>query len=912
MQGRANFQDAQQGFQDLGKDAEAAAKSMRLFAASVVFHRIGAELTAVGDAMAELSKSAFEVHTRWETGMALVRTQTELTNREFARLDDQALNMAKNIARPLEETAEGLYDVFSSIDVNQKQALMLTEQFSKAAVAGGTGIRDTARAAIGALNAMEIPVENVGHVLDVQFRLVEKGIGTYSDFIGVLGDVYPPAAAAGQSLEEVSAALAFATRQGLQASKAGISVARALDMLTRPQYVKSIKEVLGVDVVDKATGDFRALSDVITDMAGQLTHLSKPERKEVLADIFGQGEIRAMRFFNIAIENFEGLNKMVGHFSDKEVKGRMLNAFGIMDDTMGATLQKMRNHFEAIGSVLAKVFWPQLKAVFNLIERLLIAFDKLPAPMKKVLASLFLIATAFAMVGGRILTFTANLMGARALMLLAGQSMASLTKEMLANAALVAKFALKIGLLVAAFVALLYLWDRNKAAAIAFTVVLVSLFAILKAQQIASFVETLKILAMYMGDRLVKGVTAARNAIFGLHLTMSIATTTSAGLSLSLAAARAAALALWAALKPLLLLAAAAIAIVFTIKILWEGIGQALGTSGLEGVMAETQKKLDDWARLQELAVNVDAGTASLESYIKMANDFFGRYGYDALKKYGAETTRFIQEHRGMDASSERLTGMAEAYKELEKTQRGARRAQREFNETIGKVAEFAGMSGDALKEWKTSTADSLDFVSTAFERIGNKAKGSAEKMIEAVRKQIESITNFKDNMRQLEKEGLDPYVAAVLTSMGKAGAIQAQYLRDGTRKDVAEFSKSFLKLVGIQEGLPGFMARIYGKGASAINGMSDSVRTLLGLLDQMPSRVAASIAQLENLPANVSTPRVSGGGRTPQAAPRYGADAVPRASMVIQTNINTVAGVPDLTRGAMEEVRWYEMTRGY
>src|SRR5207237_6404073 len=107
-----------------------------------------------------------------------------------------------------------------------------------------------------------------------------------------------------------SGALAFATRNGLNTAKAAISVARAIDLITRPKNAANLRKVLGIDVVYKATGQYKQLNQIITEMGTKMAGMKQPEVIKTLRDIFGQGDIRAMRFFKVAIPNFRELNTL--------------------------------------------------------------------------------------------------------------------------------------------------------------------------------------------------------------------------------------------------------------------------------------------------------------------------------------------------------------------------------------------------------------------------------------------------------------------------------------------------------------------------------------------------------------------------------------------------------------------------
>lgn len=422
--------------------AERTARSMKLFAASIVGGHIGRGMEQAGRALLNVGKSMTESAIAFDKGQRTIRTQLELTDKQYASMNRSVIKMAKTLPLPMEQIQEGLYDVYSSMDVTGREGIRLTKLFARAAVAGNADIRSTSRAAIGALNAFDLPLTKTNDVLDTQFQLVKYGVGTYEEFIQVLGEVYPSAVAADQSLESMSGAMAFATRNGLQASKAGISVARALDMISRPNYAKEIKKNLGIDIVDEATGTYKDLTTIMEEFSGKLGHLSKPEQREALADIFGAGEIRANRFFLMALNNTEELSDMTAKFGDKNRAGAMDDAYKKMAEALGNQIERVKSHLIAIGTVLGTSFFPVIRDGLEIFEKLLGYFEKLPEPVQKLVANTIVLGGVFGLVGGKLVSFASSIAGALALMNMAGLTWAGVGATL---AGTVATFALVAG-----------------------------------------------------------------------------------------------------------------------------------------------------------------------------------------------------------------------------------------------------------------------------------------------------------------------------------------------------------------------------------------------------------------------------------------------------------------------------------
>src|SRR5688500_7150086 len=160
---------------------------------------IGVGAAAVGW-LVESSKKASE----FEHGIALVATQLDKVKGSQKELGDIVKKVGREVAVPLADLDEGLFDIFSSMDVNLPQAEKLLMQFSKAAVTGSTNLQTAGRATIAIMNAWHIPVDEVNRVLDVQFQLVRKGVGTYEEFASTIGRSIPSAQRAGQSVESLA------------------------------------------------------------------------------------------------------------------------------------------------------------------------------------------------------------------------------------------------------------------------------------------------------------------------------------------------------------------------------------------------------------------------------------------------------------------------------------------------------------------------------------------------------------------------------------------------------------------------------------------------------------------------------------------------------------------------------------
>src|SRR5690606_18803397 len=120
-----------------------------------------------------------------------------------------------------------------------------------------------------------------------------------------IGLAIPATSRAGQEIETLGAMIAFLTRNGLSATRASTSAARALELFAHPKTVERL-EAMGVAVRD-SNGEYRPLVDVFRDLNKITREMTAPQRAALLQELLsGAGNsIQARRFWDVALKNFE-------------------------------------------------------------------------------------------------------------------------------------------------------------------------------------------------------------------------------------------------------------------------------------------------------------------------------------------------------------------------------------------------------------------------------------------------------------------------------------------------------------------------------------------------------------------------------------------------------------------------------
>lgn len=407
-------------FRNLGT-AERAAAQQAVQTGSAMM-AIGASIAAVGAAGLVFLGKAASAAVDYNKQVSLTRTQMYGVKASFNDVAQAGLDTASKIAVPLDQMQQGLYDIFSSMDVNMSQAKYLLTNFSKEAVAGQVDLSVAEKATIGILNAYQMKVQDVNKVQDIMFNMVKYGVGTYQDFADSIGRVTGPAVRANQTFDQTAALMAFTTRNGLSASNAASSVGRALDAIGKSRdKIKDFGQIVVGTLGDKtaaklgittksmiqmtdAAGRLLPINQIMTELGSALKGLNPTQLNDVLTEMFKGtgGTIQAMRFIDIAVKNFKQLNTITSEMGQS--KGALQAAYNIMAKTPAAQVQLLKNNFHILMIEIGNLLLPVVNKLVTWLTKLFQWLEKLPKSTLKWAAIILSVISVLAVLTGIILT----------------------------------------------------------------------------------------------------------------------------------------------------------------------------------------------------------------------------------------------------------------------------------------------------------------------------------------------------------------------------------------------------------------------------------------------------------------------------------------------------------------------------
>lgn len=365
---------------------------------------LGAASAAGGIFIAKAVKATVD----YEKQVRLTATQVDKFAGNLKELGNVGIRIASQIGVSFQEVQPALFDIFSSMEVGVADAEKLLKAFAKGAVAGQVEIQDVSRATIGLMNAFNRPVSDVNKLLDIQFQLVQEGIGTYEEWNQRIGLVTPSAVRAGQSVEVMAAALAASTRMGLSAARSGTAVARAMDAMSHPAAVKNMEE-LGIKVRD-AHGKFLPMNVVLRQFRDVLNKMPEKDRVKAILDVFkgAGGTIEARRFLQnmlLGKQNIELFDQVLQEMQN--TSGSMEKAYSTMADSIAVKTELLKNKWQILKIGVGEALVPSVLQLVDALSKALDWFNRLPDSTKNIISQFILWGTAAAGIGAIMFGFVA-------------------------------------------------------------------------------------------------------------------------------------------------------------------------------------------------------------------------------------------------------------------------------------------------------------------------------------------------------------------------------------------------------------------------------------------------------------------------------------------------------------------------
>lgn len=201
-------------------------KSIKGLSASTI--AMSAAIAAVGAAMV----SSTVVAHKWKKSFGNVRTIIDESVVGTDKMKKELLGLDSQLGKTRELT-EGLYQALSA-SVEPVEAVEFVGKAAKFAKAALTDTFTSVDVLTTALNAYGLEATDVTRISDVFFNTIKKGKITGQQLASTIGTVIPTAAKMGVEVEQLGAALAVFTKQGISANEATTQIQAIFTAFLKP------------------------------------------------------------------------------------------------------------------------------------------------------------------------------------------------------------------------------------------------------------------------------------------------------------------------------------------------------------------------------------------------------------------------------------------------------------------------------------------------------------------------------------------------------------------------------------------------------------------------------------------------------------------------------------------------------
>lgn len=215
-------------------DQEKPGKSFLLEPAA--FARI-AEATAFKQAFNSVTDSIIEGISKlkeWQIQVSLIRTVSQDAQLSMTQWMSGLKEVSNETGQDILNVSSAAYDAIQSQVVQGSQTFQFLKSASDLARTTGTNIKQTGDLLAAVMSGFNQASTEVDHTAAILFKTVELGRIKVEELVNTMGKVAPSANLIGIKFEEISAALATLTRQGIKTNDATVLVSNVVLKLAKP------------------------------------------------------------------------------------------------------------------------------------------------------------------------------------------------------------------------------------------------------------------------------------------------------------------------------------------------------------------------------------------------------------------------------------------------------------------------------------------------------------------------------------------------------------------------------------------------------------------------------------------------------------------------------------------------------
>lgn len=350
---------------------------------------VGKKLLPITGAVAGIGAAAVKTSADFDSAMSNVQALSGASGDELERLRSAALEMGESTAFSATEAADALgYMALAGWDSDQ--SISALPAVLNLAAASGMDLAAASDMVTDYLSAFGLEASDAAYFSDL-LAYAQANSNTSAE---QLGEAYKNCAAnlhaAGQDVETVTSMLEAMANQGLKGSESGTALAAIMRDITQKMDKGAIK-IGDVSVaVQDADGNFRDLTDILSDVQTATDGMGSAQQAAALATTFTADSTKGLNLlFN------EGMDSVAGY--EKSLR----NGFGTASqqaetrlDNLSGQVTLLKSALEGAAISIGETLTPMISQLVGWVQQAVDWFNSLDEGQQQMIVTVGLVAAA--------------------------------------------------------------------------------------------------------------------------------------------------------------------------------------------------------------------------------------------------------------------------------------------------------------------------------------------------------------------------------------------------------------------------------------------------------------------------------------------------------------------------------------
>ncbi len=251
------------------------------------------------------------------------------------------------------------YDVASAGFTEAADAATILEASAKGAVGGMSDLGTVSDAVTSVINAFGLEAKEANKIVDGFIQTQNDGKIIVAQYANQIGRIAPTAAAAGISIDQLNAAIATITAQGVPVEQTFTGLNQAIVSILKPTgEAEKIAKKLGIEF-NAAALESKGFEQILRDIA------DSGATTDQIAKLFGS--VEAMKaIFPLINDDLVKFNENLANQQDSS--GAATDAMNTMNSTLSQQFSNITKQIGNLVRALDEVLGPSLKGILSIID----------------------------------------------------------------------------------------------------------------------------------------------------------------------------------------------------------------------------------------------------------------------------------------------------------------------------------------------------------------------------------------------------------------------------------------------------------------------------------------------------------------------------------------------------------------